>query len=60
MKMKKTNKIKFIIHNSNIGEDQDVVQIYNNNFLHDQISEDVMYHYLESHWTVGYTKKHYK
>ena len=40
------------------GEDQDVIQIHTNHPFHDEVTEDVVHHCLEGHWTVCEPEEH--
>jgi hypothetical protein len=42
------------------SEDQDVIEIDQDNFLHDKVLEDLIDHSLECGQTIGETKLHYQ
>ena len=43
-----------------LGKDEDIVEIDHHMSFHDELLEDVIYHGLESGWTVGEAKEHDK
>jgi len=43
-----------------LGKDQDVVQIDHHDTFRYEVPEDVVYHGLESGWTVSHSKEHYQ
>ena len=43
-----------------LGVDEDVVKIYTNNSLHNQIMKDVVYHCLKCGRAVSQAKEHYQ
>ena len=42
------------------SKDQDVVQIHHHNAFRYKILEDIVYHGLESGWTVGHPEEHHQ
>ncbi|KAG6859862.1 hypothetical protein C0993_003367 [Termitomyces sp. T159_Od127] len=43
-----------------VSVDEDVIKVYAHYTLHDEVSEDVIHHCLESGWTVGESEEHDK
>src|SRR5882672_3571887 len=42
------------------AKDEDVIHVDDHNSFVDELSEDVVHHHLEFHWTVSETKEHDK